>query len=228
MGFQKTYAADGMAEFRQRLADNMLRLSRETDGAEFAVPVGLFFVVDEKNGGDVTAREVARRFALLDVESRDVIDFFFLGWRKRKDEAVLEFDLALFEQCRASFREVGIYRFGGNADLFVVDAWWRSGRVQLDFEHAIHVDLSSVAGKAEPNVGGFLQGLIDAAETIRESARGGSPVVRISDKLGLASATRSFIDFILEKWGAVIGAKNLKHLAVQRIGPSVDLADLKL
>jgi len=53
-------------------------------------------------------------------------------------------------------------------------------------------------------------------------------VWNISDKLGLATAKQSIIDFILKRWGEVIGAKKLKAIATRNIGPDVNLYDLPL
>ena len=43
--------------------------------------------------------------------------------------------------------------------------------------------------------------------------------------LGLAVAKSSILDFVLEKWGKIIGAKKLKQLAIQNLGPSIALQD---
>jgi hypothetical protein len=46
----------------------------------FVMQVGLFLLIDEENGGDATARELCKRFHLLNSESQNVIDFYFLLW----------------------------------------------------------------------------------------------------------------------------------------------------
>lgn len=48
--------------------------------SEFCLPVGLCLVLDEKNGGDATAQELVKRLALLDEESGNIVDFYYLGW----------------------------------------------------------------------------------------------------------------------------------------------------
>jgi hypothetical protein len=225
-GFERSYATGYIADFKQRLADNLLRLAEERTEREFAVPVALFLLVDEANGGDASANEVVKRFALLDAESRNVIDFFFLGWRAGSD-GVLTFDLSAFAQSRDTLRRLGVTRFGGNADLFVLDVWLREDRVELDFKHAIYVDLASAKAKGNiTTIGSFLEGLIAAAETIRSSGAAGSAVLRISDQLGLASAKQSLLDFVLDKWGKVFGATKLAELVTRDVGPTIDLARL--
>jgi hypothetical protein len=222
--FERAYATGTVAEFQQRVADNLLQIAGEIGEREFAIPLALFLVISPEAGGDQTADEMIRRFGLLDVESRNVIDFFFLGWRAGT-QGRPEFDLQAFASCRDALRRVGVTRFGGNADLIIVDAWLRETRVDLDFERAIHIDLASARGRLG-TPGAFLQGLIAAAEDIRGSVGSMGPTVRISDRLGLASARRSLLDFILDKWGKAIGAPTLAELATRRLGPTVELSEL--
>jgi hypothetical protein len=225
-GFERSYVTGSVPEFQRRVADNLIRLTEDTGDAEFAIPIALFLVIDEESGGDNTAKEIAKRFGLLDVESRDVIDFFFLGWRRSADGKV-SFDLSAFTECRNALRKVGVRAFGGNADLFVLDVWMRRGVIELDFTRAMHVDLAETKAKGTiTTAGGFLQGLIDAAESVRTAAKGESPTFRISDRLGLASAKQSFVDFVLDKWGVLLGAKKLADLVTRNVGPVVDLARL--
>jgi hypothetical protein len=225
-GFDRSYASGTMADFKLRVADNMRRLAKETGDTEFAVPLALVLAIDAATGGDVNAQEIIRRFALIDVESRNIIDFFFLGWSKDAVGAVT-FSLPAFAQVREALREVGVTRFGGNASLYVLDAWWHNGRVTLDFENAIYIDLTVTQKKGNVlSIGEFLQGLIDAAEAVRTEAAGGSAVLRISDRLGLASAKASFLDYLLNKWGEMIGANKLADVVTRRIGPKVDLAQV--
>ena len=205
----------------------MLRLRSETGMNELAVPVGIFLVLDRENGGNETAEELIRRFNLIDAESRDLIDFFFMGWR-RSDSAPsrVTFDLSAFQSCREALRKGGVGGFGGYADLFIFDAWLRDQRVLLDFEHALHIDLAeSVSAKRIPSVGKFLEGLLQSIEEIRkEAAMDRSSVIRISDHLGLATAKHSILQVLLDKWGSIIGAGSLMDLATRRVGPTVDLA----
>ncbi|HEY4934314.1 MAG TPA: hypothetical protein VII23_22335 [Terriglobales bacterium] len=170
-----------------------------------------------------------KRFGLLDFESRNVIDFYFLGW----DAAFLgsiRFDLYEFENVRRVLRAAGITKFGGNADLILVDAHYRDSIVSLNFEQAIRIDLSSsVSEKEISTLGAFLQSIIETAEEVKSDAKGAYDrgiVFSISDRLGLAIAKTSMLDFVLEKWGKIIGAKKLKRLVVQNLGPMVDLHDL--
>jgi hypothetical protein len=223
--FERAYASSAIEDFKQRVLDNLLRLQEETGLRELAMPVGIFLVLDRANGGDATADELVRRFKLIDAESRNIIDFFFLGWGPSPDTSPpLSFDLNAFQSCRKALKRAGVKGFGGYADLLLFDAWLRGQRVSLDFEHALQIDLAeAVSLKRMANIGGFLEGLLQATEEIRKDANLG-PVARISDKLGLAVAGRSILGFVLDKWGKIIGANSLLPLATRRVGPQVDLA----
>ena len=229
--FFQALPAGSKALFKARLQSRMRELAAESGLDEFTMPVALVLVVDEANGGDVTAQELVRRFNLLDFESRNLVDFYFLGWLPvdpRDRRRGIRFDLDDFESCRAALREVGLKPFGGNADLILLDARYRSARVGLDFSSAIRIDLS--AGKAAdhfPTLGGFLQAIIEALEEIRPGdlpAGGDAGVADLSDRLGLGIAKQSLLEFVLEKWGKVIGAGKLASLAVRDLGPEVNLA----
>ncbi|SRR6266851_8185856 len=227
--FCRAYASGAIQDFKQRILDNLLRLHDETGAQDLAFPVGVFLALDRKNGGDETGEEIARRFNFVDSESRDVIDFYLLGWHQpRSTETQPVFDLASFQSCRDALKKAGVEGFGGYADFLFFDAWLRDGRAVLDFENALHVDLAeSLASKRIPNVGGFVQHLIDAANEVRKEANTDfSAVLRVSDKVGLATAKQSALNFVLRKWGAIIGASALLPLATRRIGPAVDLAEI--
>jgi hypothetical protein len=227
--FERAYGVSAISDFKQRVLDNMLRLERETGMTELAVPVGIFLLLDESNGGNAVGDEIVRRFNLIDAESRKVIDFYFMGWsRSKSDPAALAFDLNAFQACRQALSKAGVKGFGGYADLLLFDAWMRSGRVSLDFEHALHIDLAeAIASKKILSAGGFLEGLLQAAEDVRNDADAqSSAVIRISDKLGLAFAKRSILDFVLDKWARIIGGSSLIPLATRRAGPVVDLAKI--
>lgn len=226
--FDRAHASGAIQDFKQRVLDNMLRLRSETGMNELAVPVGIFLVIDRENGGNDTGEELIRRFNLIDVESRDLIDFFFLGWsRSDSGPSRISFDLSAFQSCRDALRKAGVGGFGGYADLFVFDAWLRDRRVFLDFEHALHIDLAeSIGAKRIPSVGKFLEGLLQSIEGIRnDAAMDRSSVIRISDQLGLAVAKHSVLRVVLDKWGSIIGAGSLTDLATRRVGPSLDLAN---
>jgi hypothetical protein len=228
--FSRSFAVRDIDEFRQRLLHHLLTIRREREQGDFVVPVGLFLVLDEANGGNSTAEELIRRFGFLDLESRQVIDFYFLGWRVQEDRS-LAFDLGAFQACRDALRTAGVREFGGYADLILVDAWLRANTVSLDFEQAIRIDLFEAATERRiANVGGFLQSLIQATEQVRvHASRGGGGdglVERISDRLGVAIGKASLVDYILETWGRVIGGRKLMAVATRRVGPVVDLKTL--
>ncbi len=233
MGFKKVFASGAIEEFKLSVVDRLKTRASESGKTDLVLPIGIFLVLDKENGGDVTAQELTSRFRLLGSESRNVIDFYFLGWKMRdpKDAAKgVEFDLEEFESCRTALQKAGVKKFGGNADLILCDARYSGGHITFNFEEALRVDLSTeVANKNLPNLGLFLQSIIEVAEDIRTSSgRGstGSVVFSISDRLGLAIAQQSLLDFIMEKWGKIIGARSLAAVAVRNLGPKLDLANL--
>lgn len=210
----------------------------EADG-HLVMPVGLLLTIDEANGGDVTAQELVRRFDLLHQESGNLVDFYFMGWKwiKAGDRCKgIQFDLAAFNECRQVLNKAGVKKFGGNSDLILVDAHYHSNRrhvgdVSLDFSEAVRINLSSRRADADiPPVGELLQMIIDAAGEVRDSMQSVDTryVFAISDKLGLATAKESFLTFILEKFGGLIGGKKLKTLATTNLGPIVKLSELDL
>jgi hypothetical protein len=215
------------------------------------MPIALVMVLDEKNGGDVTAQELVRRFDLIHRESGKVIDFYFLGWdwiAAGDRTKGIRFDMDDFQECRSALKRAGVRTFGGNADLILVDAhhWYTPGiapidvdapanmgptGVTLDFSEAIHLNLATRReNKDLPPLGELLQHIIDAAASVRDSVDPDDPrmTFKISDALGIATAKESFLGFILEKFGAIIGAKKLEALAVRNIGPVVGLHELSL
>jgi hypothetical protein len=121
-----------------------------------------------------------------------------------------------------------VRKFGGYADILIFDVCYRDGRIRLDFERAIHIDLAAaVKAGTVSTARGFLQGLLDATAAVRSNARETGGAVAISDRLGLAVARKSFLDFVLQSWRKAIGARQLLPLCVQNIGPVVDLAELR-
>jgi hypothetical protein len=226
-GFDRAVASGSVNELKQRIADNLRRIASEGVEGDFAIPIALVFVVDKANGGDGIAQEVVQRFRLLDAESRDIIDFHFLGWTMSPDRSP-RFSLDAFNGCRDALRAKGVNGFGGNADLYVLDAWLRGGVVaELDFSDAIHVDLSTAATrKVFPTLGGFLQSLIEAAEAVRATAPRDGVSFRISDRLQLASAKQSLLDFFLDTWAKAIGGAKVRDLVTRGVGPKLDLASL--
>ena len=234
---QMAEAVGDVAIFKRRLLHRLKQLAQEFGRSEFVMPVGLVLVIDKHNGGDVTAQELVNRFGVVDMESRNLVDFYFLGWRRTTDEekdrgdegGAITFDLGSFEKFRTALREAGVGQFGGNADLILVDAHHAPGDVSLNFAQAIRIDLSlSRAENDFPTLGGFLQALIEAAGQVRhdKALQGGGLVFAISDQLGLAIAKRSLLDTFLEKFGKVFGAKRMAAVAVRKLGPVVRLRDL--
>lgn len=223
-----------MSQLLHRVLHRLKALAAESGEERVVLPVGIFLLIDKANGGDATAQELAARFNLLDFESRNVIDFYFLGWRPLgsgpPNEGV-RFDLDAFSACRDALRQAGISKFGGNADLLLVDAIYEDGRAYLDFSKACRIDLSRAsAEKTITTLGSFLQSVIEAAEAVASSPHTASAegvVFSISDRLGLVMAKNSILEFFLKTWGKVIGAERLALVAVRDLGPKINLADLR-
>jgi hypothetical protein len=204
----------------------------------FVMPVGLLLVIDAENGGDITAQELVKRFNLLHCGSQNIIDFYFLGWEwvdTAQRSNGIRFNLNSFTSGRDALAAIGVSKFGGNADLILVDAHcdpFVPNGITLNFQEAIYVNLSNSVKEGEiSSVGEFLEVIVDAAKRLRRnpSYDPSAPAVwSISDTLGLATAKQSILDFILKKWGEVIGAKKLKAIATRNIGPNINLYDLPL
>ena len=213
-----------IADFKDSLQNRIITIKNESGLKQFSFPVGLFFVIDEENGGDATAVQLVRRFHLLDRESKNFIDFYYLGWDD--DDG---FELDAFEDFRNFLKHRGISMFGGNADLILVDLDVDHDHTTLRFDRAIMIDLSERVSRENQSLGKFLQDLVAAAEKLDRitpyKAESGA-VYAISDTLGIAYAKTSFIRQVLEKWGSIIGAAGLKDLAVQKIGPQIALEEL--
>lgn len=224
------FAIGDLREVQEVLQSRMKELSEEVDGQEFVMPIGLCMVVPRSLGGDAVAQELIKRFGLLGFTSKKLIDFYFLGWRiSRPDHlADVEFDEAGFASCYDGLRNVGVKRFGYNADLILVDAYRaRSGEVSIDFSEAIRIDLSvAVKEKKIINLGSFLAELLEAAEAIRDEVEAfpDRSTFHISDRLGLLIARKSLLAFFLKTWGKIIGADKIEAVVTQNIGPLVNLA----
>jgi hypothetical protein len=211
------------------LSDRLRILQHELGETVGVVPLGLILVVDEAHGGDSTAKEIVNRFHLLDRESGNIIDFYYLGWRTRKRGDLL-FDLDLFSSWRKELKRVGVKHFGGNADLILVDLQISPEGCTLRFDNAIYIDLAKRVKTGDfPTLGEFLQAVVSTAEEARSLTTGNeaSPVFRISDQLGVLFAKESLLDFILDKFGKFLGARRLSAMTVRNLGPRVALADFR-
>jgi hypothetical protein len=233
MTFNQAFPADSMSAFKQRVVHRLKALADESHSDRVVLPLGIFLLVDKAHGGDATAEELAARFKLLDFESRNVVDFYFLGWKRadpQHQNQSVQFDFNAFADCRLALQRAGVTKFGGNADLLLVDATYEAKKISLDFSQACRVDLSlAVAEDRVATLGGFLQSVIDAAAVVaqsRDAASRQGVTFAISDQLGLAIAKSSILDYILNTWGKIIGAKKLATVAVRSLGPTIDLADL--
>lgn len=216
------------SEFRKRLMLRVTELAEEFDQQTFIVPVALVLVLDAEHGGNITAQELMKRIHLLDLESRNFIDFYFLGWEESGDD--LTFNIKEFVSFVEMLAPHGIV-FGGDADLVLLDAVFTqdSASLTLDFSKAVHLNLAALMSEQKfPTLGKLLQDIVFAAKELRithaESIDGAiSPVTAISDALGLAIAKESFVEWFLEKLGKMIGASKLNAVATRNLGRPVSI-----
>ncbi|HUU17622.1 MAG TPA: hypothetical protein VMW72_10770 [Sedimentisphaerales bacterium] len=231
------YPVGTVGDFVQTLRRDLWMIQNKCGDDDLVLPIGIFLVVDEDNGGDATAQELVKRLFLLDRQSRHSIDFFYLGWSAlpetdRGSEQRITFDVDRFTQCLSALRDHGVTNFGGNADLLLVDAKCSGQEISLEFDRAIRIDLSRrVAEKEMATLGEFLQNIIAAAHKLnteepKRHVEEVGAVYVISDDLGILYSKESILDWILDKWGKIIGARRLRDLTVRNIGPKVDLSSL--
>lgn len=223
-------------QFFDILTNRLNELYKLAGKEELIVPIGLFMLLDKANGGDATAEEIQRRFQILNFESGNIIDFYFLGWFQPEVHGVksdnIRFNLSAFMEFRTLLYNLGIKKFGGNADLILVDAQiGKKSEHKINFSQAVYIDLArQIAENNFPTLGGLLQSIIDAADEVRKSQKDMEKrgvVYSISDKLGIAFAKQSIIQYFLDKWGRVIGAKSLAALSIQNLAPDVTWSTLK-
>jgi hypothetical protein len=230
MAWKRSITASSFGEFKHRLQDRMVRLGNETGMTPLVMPIGLFLVLDEANGGDRSADEAIRRFQLIDFESRDFLDFYFLGWKTPTDpnDKKIIFDLASFSECRRALEKAGVRKFGGYADLILVDARYDNQSVVLNFDEAIRIDLASaVSGKQVESVGALLESIIQAASRLKDDKELAERYTfRLSDRLALAVARESMLESLLTKFGSFFGASKMQSVCTRDLGPPVSLADL--
>lgn len=222
---RRAFVAGAVSQFKDIVQQRLRRAAADAGRDDVTLPVALLLLIDKENGGDATADELARRFRLLDSESRDIIDFHFAGWRPAANGQSIEFSFPAFAEFRQALRRAGVRRFGGNADLILVDAVGGKSDVSLAFDEAIHINLSEAVRRTGfPSLGGFLQTLIDVAEDIGSAVGAAdSPVFSISDSLGVTIGGRSALQYIFDKWGAIVGAGALSEVAVRRAGRRIPL-----
>jgi hypothetical protein len=224
------------------LSHELVRVQEEQGIATprtFCMPIGLFLVLDEANGGDKTAQELLRRFEMLSKESEEAIDFFFLGWHRDRhaEHSTIKFNVDGFLESKKMLAQLGIKAFGGNCDLILVNAQCtipasdptldtQNGfEVILRFDQAIHINLAQeIADKNLPSLGEFLSMLVVQAKDVADD-RFLDPTGEISDRLGVVFAKRAILDFIWEKLGKVIGAKSLSTIATRGIGCVAKIED---
>ena len=225
------FASGSIEEFIVNVEQRLKVKSRANPNAQNCViPIGIMLVLDKANGGDDKAEELVRRFFLLDYESSEFIDFYYMGWCMRNKK--LEFRRELFTECREVLRRSGIEQFGGNADVILVDSELAKDHATpiLHFDQAIRIDLSlDLQSKEYPTVGSFLYAVVHAARkntAVNKENPFCSPITGISNEIGLQQVRKSLLDYVLEKFGKIINAKQLQAFAVKRIGPKKSLSEI--
>ncbi len=225
----------GSLKYLQETIDLRLQLLAKEAGLPLILPVGLFLVIDAANGGNDIAQELVKRVHLLDQESKNVIDFYYLGWRcekgsipSRVGDDALEFNLQNFVTVREGLSRLGIREFGGNANLVVLDAEMTEKGFFLNFGRVIRIDLAAdIKSGRFVSLGDLTERLIRGAEEVRmTAATGDSPVCRISNHLGLVYSRQSILDALCERFGKWFGAPRLQSLAVTNAGPRVSGSEL--
>jgi len=218
---------DDAQHFYRKLKRSLRSHASSSKFSKPVIPVGLFLLIDEKNGGDTTAEELRRRFNLLDFQSANVIDFYFLGWNRARGDGIA-FNMNAFNRFKTLLKSFGICDFGGYADLILVDAFVDSIEplsYTLKFSSAVHIDISREISMGHyPSLGWFLESIIKAAEEAEKSLSGNDAygvVHSISDQVGLVVAKESILNFFLETMGYIIGASKIQGLAVKYLGPNL-------
>ncbi|MCG8508147.1 MAG: hypothetical protein MI741_02860 [Rhodospirillales bacterium] len=232
-------------QFGAALTIRAQSLCHSNQGRPFVFPVGIFLVLDAENGGDDLSKEVISRRGLIDYESANFIDFYLPGWSEQHPQGHakglkakvggLQFDLDMFHQFREFFRDLGIAAFGGYADLILFDVHVDAIDVDpsvadnfLDFRNGIHIDLSrAVKEQKIPSVGGFIQSIIEAARDLKNdpSVSKVGAVHAISDEIGVAIAERSLLEFLLTRFGKIIGGPALFSIATRRLADNMTHSD---
>jgi hypothetical protein len=201
----------------------MLRDRRGETGVTTVMPIALCLVAPEHLGGDAIAKEMIRRFKLIDIQSSTAIDFYYFGWSVMSlDAEILNFDTAAFASCRDWLFRAGVQRFGGNADIVIVDASLiTSRRLVLDFTEAIRVDLAKAAKTAKiDTLGDFIDSLIhEAYEVSVDQVKARRPVFNISDALAL---TKTW-EMVLNKMLSHFGLERLESIVTRNLGPVIEL-----
>jgi hypothetical protein len=203
-------------------------LERIVGAQDFTFPIGIFLVLDEANGGDSAAWEIVRRKFFLRSESKDFIDFYYFGWKETLRDGWF-FSLSAFQDCRAALTKAGIKKFGGNADLILLDVEKRGDDFLLRFDQALSLDLSKMLQEGHiVTVGNFLQALVETTREVLERDPTGCRglVAPVSDSMGIAVAKESLLDFVLKKWGEAIGGAKLLKFCTRSLGPQMTLDEL--
>ena len=227
-----TFVSGSIEEFYTQVNRRIRKKKRANPKEQTCVmPVGIFLVLDKDNGGDTKAEELINRFFIMDKESSEFIDFYYLGWRMRHDNPV--FNINLFSKCRDVLRECGVNEFSGNADIILVDAElsFNAESPILNLDRAMRIDISlDLQSEVYPTVGHFLYAVVRAAKEYNENHKGSeiySPIECISNSLGIGQARKSLISFMLDQFGKFINAKQLQAFDVKQIGPKLSISDIK-
>jgi hypothetical protein len=221
-----------------RIVTRLEAIYAESNGKCKRLPVGMFFVIDKENGGNDVCDEIVRRFRLLGAASKSYMDFYYLGWvdydyinQVDKDDGSLYFCMSDFDAIKEAFRkEYRIRCFNGYADLLLVDVelddTGTHNKVYFNFQDAVSIDMSKAIKSGDiPSLGEFMERLIEAAASFRSENDQGSSVAFISDTLGIMYAKENVIRYVFKKWGEIVGANSLKHLATSGLGSRMEIVN---
>ena len=196
--------------------------------------VGLVFA---RPGTDLVAREIVPHLGYFNERSGDKIDFFFMGYgiaaipqeiRKDHQVALPEvrhgygawfFDDRAFTHAVVQVEAECRWAYSGVADLILVDASWRNGRrrIDLDFSHALAVDLAKAREDgAITSIERFFEQIFRFAAKAPDT----DPTRGFSTSSTLAAGRNSFIDVVLSLLPRGIGAevKKAPHFMTSDLG----------
>ncbi|WP_420124906.1 hypothetical protein [Longimicrobium sp.] len=219
---QQAFAPGSTAELRCELSMR-LRSLQNTRGStdSVTIPIGICLVLASEHGGNTVASELIQRFHLLNLESGDAIDFYYLGWRVETDgkgDQHLQFSLPDYVAAKQLLQSTGVRGFSGNADLILVDASVAPDKpVELKLESAIQIDLTRLiaAEGAVLTLGSFFDMLMESA---RNSPPTSTTVHSLSDRLGMEMGKTAILNVVWKKIGGLIGAERLSQLATRGVG----------
>jgi hypothetical protein len=219
------FAVLSIDDFKQVLNARLSALRERRGQLEgpTVMPIALCLAIPERFGGNKDAVEMISRFGLINVLSGTAIDFYYFGWSVMSaDGSEMNFDLLAFKNCWEWIFNAGVKRFGGNADLIIVDAALSSKEtVSLNFSEAIRIDLALAIRRSRiDTLGDFLDSLMKAAINLSRSEHlEQRPVFRISDMLALTSLW----EIVFKKALDHLGVAAVETVVTRDVGPIIEL-----